>query len=132
MIGGGHGYANRGGDGVDGLLFNVWVRVRARTGVAGTSADAHSRARVRAGRACVGADGAHADGARVDGAHACGRMRARTGRAWTGRMGAGAWRSFVAPRLGSGDSGVRKCVTVANFGHKFAPHLGSGDSGVRK
>ena len=37
-----------------------------------------------------------------------------------------------APRLGSGDSGVRKCVTVANFNFKFAPRLGSGDSGVGK
>ena len=37
-----------------------------------------------------------------------------------------------APRLGSGDSGVRKCETVANFNFKFAPRLGSGDSGVGK
>ena len=36
------------------------------------------------------------------------------------------------PRLGSGDSDVRNCATIANFMLKRTPRLGSGDSGVRK
>ena len=40
--------------------------------------------------------------------------------------------TMFAPQLGSGDSGVRKCATVANLIDNFAPRVGSGDSGVRK
>ena len=37
----------------------------------------------------------------------------------------------IEPRLGSSESGVRKCANVVNSTNNFAPRLGSGDSGVR-